>query len=436
MSAGFGALAALSNMNFAHAQTVADNSFAANDYRALVLIFLFGGNDAHNTIVPLSGAEYNAYRSLRGNLGLTPDKVLGISANNQPFGLHYALPELQTLYNQNALAIVPNVGNLVKPTTRSDLSNVPTQLFSHSDQTAQMQNASPNNSLGTGWGGRAADVLLAANSNSTFPSSVSLNGATLFASGAQVQTASLQPGNDLTQNAFNVYPPAHGDARKQAQRFIIEAASSFNLVNRANKVLSDAHDLNQILRNAGSSGITTQFPATPIGQQLKEAAKIIGLRATIGVNRQVFFCGLGGFDTHSSQDYTHWDLLQQLSQALGAFYAATQELGAANQVTAFTASEFGRTLQPSGTGSDHGWGGHQFVIGGAVKGGTMHGNFPSFASLNAPYFMDARGVLIPQIALAQYGATLAKWLGVADAQLDSVFPNLSNFAIRDVGFMN
>ena len=435
MSASFGAIAALSNFNFAQEKTTADDAFAANDYRALVCVFLFGGNDAHNTVVPLSGAEYNAYRNLRGGLGLTPDKILSINANNQPYGLHYALPELQTLYNQGALAIIPNVGNLVKPTTRGDLSSVPTQLFSHADQTAQMQNASPDNSLGTGWGGRAADVLLPNNADATFPSSVSFNGAALFSSGGQVQTASLQPGNDLTQNAFNVYPPAHGDARKQAQRQIIQAASSFNLINRANKVISDSLDLNQILRNAGNGGITTQFPATSIGQQLKEAAKIISLRTTVNVNRQVFFCGLGGFDTHSAQDYTHWDLLQQLSKALGAFYTATQELGIGSQVTTFTASEFGRTLQPSGSGSDHGWGGHQFVIGGAVRGGTMHGVFPSFASLNAPYFMDTRGVLIPQVALALYGATLAKWLGVADAQLDSVFPNLPNFNVRDLMFL-
>lgn len=437
MSASFGALAALSNFNFAQAQTGASESFAANDYRALVCVFLFGGNDGHNTIVPLSGGEYNAYRTLRGGLGLTPDKIIGISANSQPFGLHYALPELQTLYNQGALAIIPNVGNLVKPTMKTDLSQVPTQLFSHSDQTAQMQNGSPDNSLGTGWGGRAADVLLPANSGSTFPSSVSFNGAALFSSGGQVQTASLQPNNDLTQNAFNIYPPATGNARLQAQRQIIAANSSFNLVNHANRVVSDSLDLNAILRNAGGSGgITTQFPSTSIGQQLKEAAKIISLRTTVNVSRQVFFCGLGGFDTHSSQDYTHWDLLQQLSQALGAFYAATQELGAANQVTTFTASEFGRTLQPSGSGSDHGWGGHQFVVGGAVRGGMMHGSFPSFASLNAPYFLDPRGILIPQISLAQYGATLAKWLGVADAQLNSVFPNLPNFNVRDLGFMN
>lgn len=429
IGASFGALAALSNFNFAQSQT--SNDFADNGYKALVCVFLFGGNDGHNTVVPLAGGEYNAYRSLRGGLGLATTNLLPINVNNQPYGLHYALPELKTLYEQGKMAIVPNVGNLVRPTTRADLAQVPTQLFSHSDQTAQMQNGSPENALGTGWGGRAADALLPVNGGSIFPSSVSFNGASLFSSGGQIQSASLQPGNDLSQYAMNVYPLAHAAARLQAQREIVFAQSSFNLVNRSNKVVSDALDLNQILRNAGNGGIATVFPSTSIGQQLKEAARIISLRANVGISRQVFFCGLGGFDTHSAQDYTQWDLLQQLSKALGAFYTATEELGVANQVTTFTTSEFGRTLQPSGSGSDHGWGSHQFIIGGAVRGGMMHGAFPQM-NLSAPTFLDNRGILIPSIALAQYGATLAKWLGVADNQLDAVFPNLPNFNVRDL----
>lgn len=434
IGASFGALAALSNLNFAQESRNSSGDFVSGEYKALVCVFLFGGNDGHNTVVPLAANEYNAYRTLRGGLGLTPDKIITINTNGAAYGLHYALPELQTLFNQGKMAIVPNVGNLVRPTTRADLTQVPTQLFSHSDQTAQMQNGSPDNSLGTGWGGRTADVLLPNNAGSIFPSSVSFNGASLFSSGGQIQSASLQPGNDLSQNAMNVYPPAAAAARQQAQREIIAAQSSFNLINRANKVVSDALDLNQILRTAGTGGITTQFPSTSIGQQLKEATRIISLRATVGVNRQIFFCGLGGFDTHSAQDYTQWDLLQQLSKALGAFYTATKELGVTNQVTTFTTSEFGRTLQPSGSGSDHGWGSHQFVIGGAVRGGMMHGAFPVM-NTTAPDFLDNRGILIPKIALAQYGATLAKWLGVADNQLNSVFPNLSNFAARDLDFM-
>jgi uncharacterized protein (DUF1501 family) len=428
MSASFGALAALSNFNFAQAQT------SPADYKALVCVFLFGGNDGHNAVVPLSGGEYTAYQNLRGGLSLAPNELLAINSGNVPYGLHYGLPELQNLYVQNKMAIVANVGNLVKPTSKTDLTELPTQLFSHADQIVQMQNGSPNGALGTGWGGRTADTMLSTNANSNFPPSVSFNGTALFCAGAQAQSASLQPGNDLRQNAMTFYPQSAADARFQAQKEILAAASSFNLVNGANKVLSDSIDLNVILRNTGSGGISTQFPGTNIGNQLKEAARIISLRTTIGINRQVFFCGLGGFDTHSAQDYTQWDLLRQLSQALGAFYTATEELGISNQVTTFTASEFGRTLQPSGSGSDHGWGSHHFVLGGAVKGGAIHGAFPTMA-INAPHFYDQRGILIPQISLAQYGATLAKWFGVSDAQLNTIFPTLANFSVRDLAFM-
>lgn len=427
MSAGLGALAALSNFNSVQAQTPAD-------YKALVCVFLFGGSDGHNMVVALSGSEYSAYQSLRGGLGLTSNKILAINSGNVPYGLHYGLPELQNLYLQNKMAIVANVGNLVRPTSKTDLTQLPTQLFSHADQVMQMQNGSPDGSLGTGWGGRTADQVLASNANSNFPSSISFNSTSLFCAGGQVQSASLQPDNNLSQWAMTFYPQSAADARAQAQREIVRAMSSFNLTASANKVLSDSLDLSVILKNAGNGGITTQFPSTEIGRQLKEAARIISLRTTVGINRQVFFCGLGGFDTHSGQDWNHWYLLQQVSQALGAFYAATQELGVENQVTTFTTSEFGRTLQPSGSGSDHGWGSHHFVLGGAVKGGAVYGNFPTM-TINAPHFYDQRGILIPSTALSQFGATLAKWFGVSDTQLNAVFPTLANFSVRDLGFM-
>lgn len=429
MSAGFGALAALSQFNLLKvgAQT--------NDYKALVCVFLFGGNDGHNTVVPLVQSEYNAYQNIRGGIALAPNEILPINAGNVPYGLHYGLPELQNLYNQGKLAIVANVGNLVKPTTRNDLSQLPTQLFSHADQTTQMQSGSPSGALGTGWGGRTADAMLASNSGSSFPSSVSLSGAAAFSAGSLVQSASLEPGNNLSQSAMTFYPQTAADARALAQKEIVMTNSPFAFTGGSNKVLKDAIDLNAILRGAGGNPpFTTQFPSTELGVRLREIARFIGLRNTVGISRQVFFCGMGGFDTHGSQEWSHWNLLQQLSQALSAFYAATEEMGVANQVTTFTTSEFGRTLQPSGSGSDHGWGGHHFVLGGAVRGAAMYGTFPSM-SLGAQHFLDSRGILIPNVSLAQYGATLAKWFGVADAQLNSIFPTLPNFAARDLGFM-
>ncbi|MBS1795143.1 MAG: DUF1501 domain-containing protein [Acidobacteria bacterium] len=429
MTAGFGALAALGNLS-----ALTANAQTAGDYKALVCVFLFGGNDGHNTVVPLAGGEYTAYQSLRGGLALPPNQLLAINAGGTQYGLHYGLPELQTLYTQGRAAIVANVGNLVRPTTRADLSQVPNQLFSHSDQVAQVQSGAPDGSLGTGWGGRLADLMQTVNTNPDFPPSISFNGTAVFATGAQIQAASLQPGNLLSQYAMNVYPPEHGAARQQAQVEIVNNLSSFDLVNAANRVTGNAVNLNGILQSAGSGGITTQFPATTIGNQLKEVARVLSIRSTVGMRRQVFFCGLGGFDTHSGQSYAQWSLLQSLSQALGAFYAATQELGIADRVTTFTASDFGRTLQPNNSGTDHGWGSHQFVLGGAVQGGAIYGTFPSM-TISAPHFMDSRGVLVPSVSLAQYGATLANWFGVADAQLDAVFPALQNFGVRNLGFL-
>jgi len=429
MTASFGALAALSNFS-----ALTASAQSTGDYKALVCIFLFGGNDGHNTVVPLSGSEFSSYQTLRGGMALAPNEVLAINSNGTQYGLHYALPELQNIYNQGKMAIVANVGNLVRPTTRTDLTQVPTQLFSHADQVGQMQSGAPDGSLGTGWGGRTSDAMINSNAGSNFPPSISFNGSSLFSNGGQIQSASLQPGNDLSQYAMSVYPPAHSAARQQAQTEIVNAVSSFNLVNSANKVVSNANNLSAILQNAGNGGITTPFPSTAIGNQLKEAAKMISLRASVGINRQVFFCGLGGFDTHGAQSYTQWDLLVQISQALGAFYTATQELGVADKVTAFTASDFGRTLQPSGSGTDHGWGSHHLVVGGAVNGGSIYGAFPSMA-IGASHFLDNRGILVPTTSLAQYGATLAKWFGVNDSALNSVFPVLPNFSVRDVGFM-
>ena len=429
MSAGFGALAALSRFNLVKAAA------AMTDYKALVCVFLFGGNDGHNTVVPLTNSEYSSYQNIRGGLALAPNEILTINVNNTAFGLHYGLPELQSLYNQGKLAIVANVGNLVKPTTRNDLSQLPNQLFSHADQTTQMQSGSPSGALGTGWGGRTADAMLASNNGSSFPSSVSLSGAAAFSAGSLVQSASLEPGNDLRQSAMTFYPQPAADARALAQKEIVTTGSGFAFVNGANKALNDSINLNTILRNTGGNPpFTTQFPSTELGVRLREIARFIGLRNTVGISRQVFFCGMGGFDTHGSQEWSHWNLLQQLSQALSAFHAATEEMGVAQQVTTFTTSEFGRTLQPSGSGSDHGWGGHHFVLGGAVRGAAMYGSFPAM-SLGAQHFLDSRGILIPTTSLSQYGATLAKWFGVADAQLDSIFPTLPNFAARDLGFM-
>lgn len=419
---------------------------AAPDYKALICLFLLGGNDGHNMVVPIGGSQYNAYMAARLGLGLPMNQLLPINdASQGAFGLHYAMPEMQALYQQGRVAVLNNVGVLVKPTIYSDLSNpnfpVPLNLRSHADQIVEMMTGYPSAGGATGWGGRALDGLAGTNAGTSFPVSIAMNSPALFCSGAVVQGASIQPGNFLDQPAMGIYPPAAAQARLAAQQAAIGANSGNAIINAANAVTGTALALNPLLRQAANAvTFTKPFPSTSLGDQLKEIARIISLNGQLGVSRQVFYCSLGGFDTHGGQSYQQWYLLQQVSQALDAFYWATVQLNVADKVTAFTLSDFGRTLQPSGSGSDHGWGNHQFVMGGAVNGGAMYGTFPlptNFATFNQTNsdYADARGTMLPNVSLAQYGATLANWFGSADSDLTTIFPTLSNFGIKNLGFM-
>lgn len=439
LGASLGLVAGFNKLNMLQAAPV-------QDYKALVCVFLFGGNDGHNLIVPLTSTQYGAYQSARGALALPPAQLLGITDPTLgAFGLHYALPELQALFNRGKLAILANVGVLVQPTAYSDLSNpsfpLPTNLRSHADQVVLMQTGYSNASGSSGWGGRTLDQLQAYNTSTSFPIAIAMNSPAIYCVGAVTQGVSLQPGNDLDQNAFGIYPPVAAQARATAQQQIVTAGSGNTVINAANKVMSSAIALNPLLKSAAGSTIFPQaFPATPIGDQLKEIARLISLNAQLSVGRQVFFCSLGGFDTHGGQAYQQWDLLQQVSKAFDAFSAAMSVWGIDQQVTAFTLSDFGRTLQPSGTGSDHGWGNHHLILGGAVIGGKIYGRFPvmtNYSNFNASTddYADSRGTMLPSTSLVQYGATLAKWFGTTDTQLNSIFPQLANFAIRDLGFM-
>jgi uncharacterized protein (DUF1501 family) len=263
----------------------------------------------------------------------------------------------------------------------------------------------------------------------------------IYCVGAVTQGVTLEPGNDLDQSAFSIYPPAAAQARAAAQRQIVTADSGNAIVNAANQVMANAITLNPILKAAGAGATFPKaFPPNTIGDQLEEIARIVSLNSQLGVGRQVFFCGLGGFDTHGGQPYQQWDLLQQMSKALDAFYAALSAWGMDSQVTVFTMSDFGRTLQPSGSGTDHGWGNHHLVLGGAVNGGRIYGRFPlmtNYANFNAlaDDYADTRGTMLPSTSLAQYGATLARWFGATETQLNGIFPQLVTFATRDLGFL-
>ncbi len=421
------------------------NAYAqqANDYKALVCIFLFGGNDGHNVIVPQTQSQLNLYKAARGSLAL-PDghaKLLPVTAMaGAPYGLNDGLAAIHPLWAQQKLACVANVGNIVQPTSRQQYQSVavplPTNLFSHSDQTVQVQTNTPSGSGGTGWAGRVADFMAPSNAGTVFPASISMAGQQIFCTGNAVQSASLLPGYDMSPAGMNLWPASAGAARMQSLQEILTMDSGLAVVQAANKVRQDALTLSAILKSAaGGPQLTTVFPGGGLGNQLKQVAQIMNMRNTLGLKRQVFFCSLGGFDTHGSQSWQQWDLLKQLSAAMNAFYLATVEMGIPNQVTSFVESEFGRTLQPSGTGTDHGWGSHFLVLGGAVKGGDVYGTFPDL-SLGGPNDSGARGALLPSTSLDQYGATMARWFGVPDASLNTVFPNLANFQTRDLGFLS
>lgn len=414
-------------------------SAAGTEYKSLVCVFLFGGNDCNNMIVPLGAEQYRDYSRARGGLALPQASLLPITApGGAAYGLHPRLADLQQLFTRKKLAVVANVGMLTRPTTRDQYRQraapLPSNLFSHSDQQTQWQSSYPDTSSRTGWGGRAADFAQQHNTDRGF-TAVSLSGNTIFLEGKEARPALVAVGGVTGLSGFNDTPPSQARLRGFLDLLNINEGSA--LVQILNDTALEGLRISQVLSAAtsGASGLATRFPATTLGRQLESVARIIRMRGDLGVNRQVFFCSLGGFDTHINQLATHDSLLNQLGPALAAFHTATQELGVENQVTAFTESEFGRTLQPSsGAGSDHGWGSHHVIVGGAVKGGDVYGQFPVVAT-GGPDDATGRGVWVPTTSVDQYAASLATWFGMDEAALAELLPNLANFPQQNLGFL-
>ena len=415
---------------------------SGSGYRALVCVFLFGGNDSNNTVIPMDDASFQAYTSIRGSLalsaaGLTPPVY---SAANAPYAFHGKLPELASLFASKELAVVANVGSLVQPVSRAQYlaqqTPVPLNLFSHADQQLQWQTSIAQGNSPTGWAGRAADYIASQKINaSDFPVFFSVAGNALLGTGAATQPVAVAPGGTLQLAGFN--STAASEARWNALNNLLALDSGVALAQAANDTLAnsigDATALGKAL--AKGTALKTQFPATSLGAQLQQVAQVIQVAGYLGMSRQIFFCSLGGFDTHAGELEAHNTLYPQLSQAMAAFYAATQELGVAQDVTMFTESDFSRTFQPTTSdGSDHAWGSHHLVAGGAVQGGQIYGAFPTFA-LGGPNDTDTRGRWIPTTSIDQYGATLASWFGIPGTALPAVFPNLANFGSQKLGFL-
>lgn len=418
----------------AKAQTTGDG------YKALVCIFMFGGNDGNNLLIPTDTPTYTMYKNIRQNLAIPQASLVSLAGSS--FGLHPSLAPLAPLYTSTSgsttvkrLALVANVGTLVQPVTRAANGNlvgtVPVNLFSHSDQQTEWQNGVPQGGVNTGWEGRLADKIFA-NGTPSFPPSIGVGGSALQLVGENQGT---QPAG-ITLNGFSLIAPST-DPGATALQNMLNLQSGVTLVQAAQSSMNNAIGVAKAVDNAvnNSTALATTFPNSDIGTQLGQVAKIIQVRQSLGATRQIFFCSQGGFDTHSDQLPQQSQLLGNLAAALVAFDQAMGQLGETNNVTTFTESEFSRTFQPNGNaGTDHAWGSHHLVMGGAVNGGQVYGRYPQLA-LNTGDDSGNRGNWIPSTSLDQYGATLANWFGMQAADASYVFPNLANFPAGPLGFV-
>lgn len=415
---------------------------SAGDHKALVCVFLTGGNDQSNTVVPSSGAGYNSYQQARPSLALAASSLLNVSPtgySGQPIGLHPSLSGLHALFNQQRVALVANVGTLAVPTTRAQWNSgrptvaTPQQLFSHSDQQTAWQTGVSDRPSSTGWQGRMGDLLASAyNPGSGVSIAMSVGGNNIMQSGNSTIQYQLTTDGAVRVSALS---SLYGSATSAAAlRTLMTESRSQLLEGELNKISSRAVSTEALVSGALSSvNLSTTFPQTGLGRQLQMVARMIAARNGLGQRRQLFFVQQGGYDFHDNLLADQGNKLRELGDAMAAFYQATAALGVANQVTAFTASDFGRGLQHNGRGSDHGWGGHHFVMGGAVQGNRVYGQFPTVA-LNGPE--DAgQGRLIPTTSVDEYTGTLARWFGVSLSNLPLVLPNIGRFASRDLGFM-
>ncbi|HEV8502198.1 MAG TPA: DUF1501 domain-containing protein [Casimicrobiaceae bacterium] len=446
---GSGALTAAGLMGSLGTWGIESARAAGGDFKALVGVFLFGGNDSNNMVIPTDAARWNDYatvRSAASGIGHVQSMLQPVtdSATGNPYGLHPNLPDLKTVYDQGRMAIVANAGTLLAPipdiTTYKSGAGRPPNLFSHSDQQVAWMGQMPNVVARTGWGGRAADRLASINASALIPSTVSVSGNQIFAVGNDAVPFVI-PGNggvSLSGQGATGVPLA----RYNALRSLLGAGSGNKVQDEAAGILADALTANEvanpILTASLPPAIASAFNGIPnsgLAQQLKQVARLIDARGALSLTRQFFFVSIGGFDTHSNLLTTQVNLMTQLNDALSAFYDYTVAAGVASNVTTFTMSDFNRTfIGNANVGTDHAYGGHHFVLGGAVKGGRVYGTFPTLA-VKGPSDVSSNGAWLPTTSVDQVGATLASWFGVSSADLGYVFPNLANFTTKNLGFV-
>jgi uncharacterized protein (DUF1501 family) len=424
---------------FGNLSAFAQSTAPPSGYKALVCVFLFGGNDSNNVLVPFDTNDYQNYAQIRGPLALPQNQLVQLASLPQ-YGLHGSLPEVAQLVDSGVAALVANVGTLLAPTTRASVTaqqNLPSNLFSHADQQLEWQNAAPNAATSTGWAGRMSDLLGSSfNPSGSIPMVTSVVGDTLFCDGQSTTPLSVLPGN--LGGVTCGEGPQECAARAALAQSFLSFESGLSLVQADNIITQNAYAYASVLAEAVASvsPLATVFPANnPFATQLQQIAQLLQVRNSFSVNRQIFFAGVGSFDTHANQLAQHSLLLSQFSSAVSAFYQATTELGIAQDVTTFTMSDFSRTFQPnSNYGSDHAWGSHHIVLGGAVKGAQLYGTYPTLA-LGGQDDAGANGRWIPSTSSVQYAATLASWFGVSPAQLAAIFPGLGAFSSTNLGFV-
>ncbi|HOY22162.1 MAG TPA: DUF1501 domain-containing protein [Cellvibrio sp.] len=434
-------------------------AFEASDYKALVCVFLFGGNDYANTVVPFDTTNYDLYSAIRGgSAGRTAGGIaLGRDAltatalktlapqtltNNIQYALSPQLKSMASLFNSGKAAVQLNIGPLLTPLTLAQYKGsdrvkypLPPKLFSHNDQQSIWQ-ALNSEGATKGWGGYMGDLALSSNNISTL-TCISASGNAVFLAGNNALQYQISPSGAIPiwaakGSAFN------SSAVSSALKKLITQRSPHLLENELAAVTKRSMDLEEIVNAALQPvNLSTSFDRdssrNSLADQLKVVARLIGARDVLGAKRQVFFVSLGGFDTHDGLTENHPRLLAQVDEAMSAFYQATVELGVSEKVTSFTASDFGRTLASNGDGSDHGWGGHHFVVGGAVNGGQFYGTAPQISLTSDDQV--GQGRLLPSTSVDQLAATLARWFGVSSSEINSILPNVSRFASSNLGFM-
>lgn len=412
---------------------------AVGDYRALVCVFLSGGNDGNNTLIPYSGSGYAAYSALRGPIAIPAQDLVPLTyGTGVPYGLHPDLAPLKDIWDAGAMALLFNVGVLAEPTTRTAYAanqvDLPDGLFSHTHQQTLWQGAGPNSVLRSGWGGRIADRLDGINGGAPIPMAISVDGDNLYITGNVTSGISVPATGTFRLAGIGDTPVM------TAMNQLLTVGNEMVNVKHTADIIADALASSSVIDPAlrsRDSAIQWLFDGqnTGIAKQLLLVAKLIELRASVGVKRQIFFVTVKGFDTHDNQLNRQAAIFMQLAPALRSFYDALVQLGVSSNVTTFTLSDFGRTLQPTTSGgTDHGWGSHHLVIGGAVRGGRFYGRYPTLA-LGGPDDSGEKGTWIPTTAVDQYAATLATWFGVPASDLAKVVPNIGRFTSANLGFM-